>query len=152
MIKKALIAFVFTIAGMQAQTIKPDTLLGNWNLRKISLMGNLADLKTGDIEVSDEYAREKGQTKEALAEQFKKRLPGMKGTLMFYTGNRMEYQIGAREPVIGSYILTSENGKQFIEDRFSGSRIQLYFKDSLLYWEVLGNEGLIIMAWEKQDE
>lgn len=132
-----------------AQAIKPDTLLGEWKLRKIATRGTMADLKTGDVSISDAFAREKGQSKEALTEQFKARIPGMHGTLNFYTGNRMEYQISGKE-VQGSYIITQESGKEYLADEYSGSKIEIYFKENLLYWEVLSKEGFVTMAWERQ--
>lgn len=132
-----------------AQTITNDTLQGEWTLRKISVSGNLADLKTGEIQISDAFAREKGQTKEALTEQFKKRLPTMNGYLQVYTGGRMQYQIGAKSPTQGTFIIVQDNGKQYLADEFSGSKIEVYFKDEFLWWEVLGSEGLITMAWER---
>ncbi len=60
--KKLLV--LFTLLGTclaYSQTITQDSLLGEWSLRKISLMGNMADLKTGEITVSDAFAKEKGQ-------------------------------------------------------------------------------------------
>lgn len=148
--KKLLVLFALLGTCLAySQTITPDTLLGEWNLRKISLMGNMADLKTGEITVSDAFAKEKGQTKEALAEQFKKRLPHLSGTLWFYTGNRMEYKLADKESTTGSYIITQENEKQYLTDEYSGTRIEMYFQDGLLYWHVLSGEGMVTMAWQR---
>jgi hypothetical protein len=145
----AFILLFLVTATMGAQTITNDTLQGEWTLRKISLSGNLADLKTGEIQISDAFARQKGQSKEALTEQFKKRLPTMNGFLQVYTNGRMQYQIGAKSPTQGSFVIIEDNGKQYLADQYSGSKIEIYFKDQFLWWEVLGSEGLITMAWER---
>ncbi|KOS07850.1 hypothetical protein AM493_18645 [Flavobacterium akiainvivens] len=151
--KKLIVLFaLFAGFTLSAQAITEEDLLGDWTLRKISLMGNLADLKTGEVQVSDEFAKEKGQTKEALAEQFKKRLPGMQGSLLFISGRRMQYQIGSKDLSIGTYVFVQEGEKQYLADEYSGTKMLVYFKDGLLYWEVLGNEGLITMAWQRAEQ
>jgi hypothetical protein len=152
--KKLQLAFVacFILFGAHAQTITEDTLLGDWNLRKIAQMGNIADLKTGEVQVSDEFAAQKGQTKENLAAQFKKKVGTMNGTLAFMPGKKMTFQVPGTPAANGTYTITEAKGKQYLTDEYTGSKMEIYFKDGLLYWELLTNDGIVTMAWEKVGE
>jgi len=143
---------LFVLFAAQAQTLDTITskkLLGEWNLRKIAQAGNIADLKTGDVSVSDEFAAQKGQTKEALAAQFKQKMSSMYGTLVFLPGQKMRYQLATAKISEGTYVITLDNGRQYLTDEYSGSKMEVYFKEGLLYWDVLSNAGIVTMAWEK---
>jgi len=147
----SIIVTLFALAAAQAQTttVSEDTLLGEWSLRKIAQAGNVADLKTGEVTVSDAFAAQKGQSKEALAAQFKTKMGSMQGTLIFLPGKKMKFQLAAAPQSEGTYVITRDKEKQYLTDEYSGSKMEVYFNEGLLYWDVLSNSGIVTMAWEK---
>jgi len=143
---------LFLLFAAQAQTITEKDLLGQWGIISFTVGGLGIDFETGKVTLSDEALKKlEGQDIEALKTKMAPALELYRnGTMTFSPGNKMEFVIGDKH-LTNSYVLTTNEGKQYLRDNSTNSVSTVSLTEGLLKINTIKKNAEVIMYLRKKE-
>lgn len=148
---KALCLFIAIMfaASASGQVITEKDLTGTWDLVAFAGPDMRADLKSGNLTLSDEVRKQLSDEDFAAAQkEFAESVKGFRQQLIFTEGATVAMKATGKEDHQWKYRLSERDGNQYLY--FNGADVKIVLDGSRLeVWTLSGAEKAEVMTYEK---